>query len=105
MSEKAEKEPVHCDEYVWGMKGGFGKEADALTWFLFVNRQPAVLKYLILGRGIPDPVLFADYKGKRVRVVMASRFGDVGITEDLEAERGYSDRVAVEDLSNFSEEA
>ncbi len=60
------------------------------------------------------PKLFATYKqpdgpggrkGKtrRVRVVMASRFGDVGITRDLMAEHGYNDRVAVETLTDFSE--
>jgi len=40
----------------------------------------------------------------RVKVVMASRFGDVGITGDLTAENGYDLRVPVEALSNFSEE-
>jgi len=32
-------------------------------------------------------------KGTRVKVVMVSRFGDVGITTDLAAENGYSGRV------------
>lgn len=31
--------------------------------------------------------------GTRVNVVMASRFGDVGITDNLEAENGYSLRI------------
>ena len=31
--------------------------------------------------------------GTRVAVVMASRFGDVGITDDLDAEHGYSRRI------------
>jgi hypothetical protein len=31
--------------------------------------------------------------GKRVKVVMASRFGDVGITDDLSAEHGYHYRT------------
>ena len=31
--------------------------------------------------------------GKRVKVVMASRFGDVGITDDLKASRGYHCRI------------
>lgn len=50
-----------------------------------------------------NPKLFADYKGKRIRVIMASRMGDVGLTYDLKSDRGYSVRVFVEDLSNFSE--
>lgn len=32
-------------------------------------------------------------KGTRVKVVMVSRFGDCGITTDLEAENGYISRV------------
>lgn len=52
----------------------------------------------------PKPKLFADHDGKRVRVVMASRFGDVGITTDLAVEHGYSARVAVAALSNFSDQ-
>jgi hypothetical protein len=49
----------------------------------------------------PIPVLLADYKGTRVRVVMASRLGDVGITKILKDENGYTDRVFVQELSNF----
>jgi hypothetical protein len=40
--------------------------------FLLVARAPGH------GRG-KAPTLFATHEGKRVRVVMASRFGDVGI--------------------------
>ena len=32
-------------------------------------------------------------KGQQVKVVMCSRFGDVGITPDLKADRGYIARV------------
>lgn len=31
--------------------------------------------------------------GTRVKIVMSSRLGDVGITEDLTAERGYNLRI------------
>lgn len=41
--------------------------------------------------------------GTRVKIVMVSRFGDVGITENLNAETGYGARVALEDLCDFSE--
>lgn len=44
-------------------------------------------------------------KGTRVKVVMASRLGDVGITKKLDADSGYDLRVAVEHLTNFSGEA
>lgn len=61
----------------------------------------------------PEPVLFATVKidrarasktipsGTRVRVVMASRFGDVGITSNLKAKHGYDMRVLVTDLADF----
>lgn len=52
----------------------------------------------------PAPVLFARHEGCPVRVTMASRFGDVGISEDLDADRGYARRVAVEELTDFSAE-
>jgi hypothetical protein len=42
--------------------------------------------------------------GQRVKIVMVSRFGDVGITEDLNAEVGYGARVQLDDLCNFSNE-
>jgi hypothetical protein len=64
--------------------------------FLVAARAP--------GHGRPGvPRLFATYEGKRVRVVMASRFGDVGITEDLAAETGYTKRLHLPELADFSE--
>lgn len=46
--------------------------------------------------------------GTRVKIVMASRFGDVGITDDLAAEHGYHLRVDIGELEqkfqNFSNE-
>jgi len=93
----SKEKPKHCDDIVYDFNAP--KE---LRWYLFVNRLPAVLKMLAYERGV-NPNLFADYKGKRIRVVMASRFGDVGITENLNAERGYSARVSVEELTNFSD--
>ena len=51
----------------------------------------------------PCPALFATHKGKRVKVVMASSLGDVGITEKLDAENGYSARVLLDHLTDFSD--
>lgn len=39
--------------------------------------------------------------GSTVRIVMVSRMGDVGITENLEATTGYGARLKLEDLTNF----
>lgn len=42
--------------------------------------------------------------GTRVKIVMVSRFGDVGITDDLTAENGYGARVPLDFLCNFKTE-
>lgn len=62
--------------------------------FLRVARAP--------GHGGTAPALYATHGGRRVRVVMASRFGDVGITTDLTAEHGYDQRVMLPELTAFS---
>ena len=90
----------HCDDYI-AVPG----VPRCLQWYLFINRLPAAEKYMCLENGVADPKLFAKYKGKWVRVVMASRFGDVGITEKLDRDYGYSaGRVNVKDLSDFTDE-
>lgn len=88
----------HCDSYIHDFN-----QPMCLRWFIFVNRVPAVDNLLMLANGVKEPKLFADYKGRRVRVTMASRMGDVGITYDLKPETGYEMRVPVSDLSNFSD--
>jgi len=85
----------HCDDYINDLRA-----PKQLRWFLFVERLPAVMRELCREFGV-NPVLYADYDGQRVRVVMASRIGDVGITKDLTAENGYETRVSVEALTNF----
>lgn len=48
-----------------------------------------------------------DYRtlaaGTTVKVVMVSRFGDVGITDNLSAEHGYGARVWLDDLTAKAE--
>jgi hypothetical protein len=94
--EKQEKRTDHCDDYVLDHTAPF-----CLRWWLFVNRLPAIYGSMCKKAGV-KPELYADYKGKRVRVVMASRLGDVGITEDLGASSSYQTRVQLKDLCNFS---
>lgn len=83
----------HCDD-LWAS----GSLPQCAFRYLDIARAPAVKQ---IGKTIPP--LFATHEGKRVRVVMASRFGDVGITEDLTAERGYSKRVFLPELTDFSD--
>lgn len=84
----------HCDEYI-----DDEAQPSCLRAFLDHCRAPAHGMF----QDSPRPKLFADYEGKRVRVTMASRFGDVGITTSLHDEYGYEKRVAVSALSNFSD--
>lgn len=87
----------------------------ALDNYLSFNLRPAIEKYGDMAKGIPEPELYATLttatscrddeflpKGTRVRVVMASRFGDVGITSDLTKTHGYQARVACPALTDFS---
>lgn len=83
-----------CDDYIDDPKA-----PDALRKFLAFARAPAHGQLLPK----PHPTLFADCDGKRVRVTMASRLGDVGVTTDLGRELGYELRVSIDRLSNFSE--
>lgn len=86
----------HCDDYI-------DDEAQprALRDFLRWARSPA--HGMTAPR--PHPRLYATLRGKRVRVTMASRFGDVGVTSQLERDHGYEERVHVEELTDFSAEA
>lgn len=83
-----------CDDYIDDLTA-----PAALRKFLAFARAPAHGQLLPK----PHPRLFADYEGRRVRVTMASRMGDVGITTDFTAELGYERRVPVSQLDNFSE--
>lgn len=85
-----------CDEY---LDDPF--QPECLLWWLAVQRLPAYLWAAAHNMG-GVPKLFADHKGKRVRLTMASRLGDVGITRDLKKEVGYENRVLIKELSNFS---
>jgi hypothetical protein len=89
---------THCDEVIDNFE-----EPDCIRYFLLVNRLPATLKAVVVAmKG--EPVCFASYENKRVRIVMASRFGDVGITHDLKANNGYTKRVSIDELSDFNSE-
>jgi hypothetical protein len=93
-------------------------EYPALKNYLDFYRRPAIEIYADKS---PPPLLFAttakplalriwnghgsdpEFRerplavGTPVKIVMASRFGDVGITDDLNAETGYHLRVMPED--------
>lgn len=94
----------HCDDYI---------DDTAQPWplraFLAYERQPAIDKYqnqrpVLFATYIGTDPLASDCRGRRCRVVMASRFGDVGVRfTDLDRDYGYSIRCAVDALTEFSE--
>lgn len=90
-------ESKHCDDYIHDINA-----PRYLRFFLLWNRMPAADRLLLEEFRTP-PTLFADHEGKRVRVVMVSRLGDVGITRFLDKENGYGTRVFLDKLSNFGE--
>lgn len=89
-----DNEPRHCDDVADDLT-----QPEVLRNFLNWARSPAHG----MTQPPPWPKLFADYNGQRVQVVMASRFGDVGITKDLSDGAPYKMRVSVEDLTNFGD--
>lgn len=74
------------------------------TWpFRFATVKQATKLYEWEGhrrdeRGEPIMVERWIPAGTKVKIVMVSRFGDIGITDDLTAEYGYSARVGLEKL-------
>lgn len=111
---------MHCDDLI-----DDPAQPDCVRKFLAYKRAPAIeqtlsdaelpklfatLKkdvkgqsYLGFWRGTePAMVDVPMTSGQRVRVVMASRFGDVGITPKLEDVRGYAARLFLDDLTDFS---
>lgn len=91
--------PRHCDDCIHDLS-----LPTCLRVWLLVHRLPATDGALLRQAGL-WPRLYADHRGRRVRVTMASRFGDLGISLDLAREDGYEERgVAVDDLANVGAE-
>ena len=79
----------HCDDYT---------EPQCLVDFINHARAPAH------GALLPDPtpLLFATYANQTVRVTMASRFGDVGISRNLQGTSpSYFRRLPIDELTNL----
>lgn len=87
----------HCDQFIMNPKAPM-----TLRWWVFVNRLPAFDQHLCRENGV-DPNLWAKYEGEWVKIVMASRFGDVGLSKDLDAVNGYFVRVPLKMLSGFTD--
>lgn len=81
----------------------FDRDLPALVrGFIALNQGPATETMAIREAGFM-PRLYATYQGRRVRVTMVSRLGDVGISHKDE-EYGYFTRCSIYDLTEFSDE-
>ena len=89
---------MHCDNVIHRRNYPI-----CLRFYILVNRLPVLDKYVIHD-AVGEPKCFATWEGQRVRLVMASRMGDVGITTQLENDHGYEHRVTIDQLSDFSSE-
>jgi hypothetical protein len=54
--------------------------------------------------GYPELDSIEIKAGTTVKIVMVSRFGDIGITEKLDKEHGYGARVNMDDLYDYKKE-
>jgi len=89
----------HCDDYIMDFD-----LPNCIKYYLLINRLPAIDKCVVVEE-VGNPKCFATWEGKRVRLVMASRMGDIGITPHLDQENGYERRVWMDELSDFSKES
>lgn len=88
---------THVDEFIDDYR------ADAYArWVLMHFRLPAhghaFEKFMAGNR------LFCTYEGKRYRVTVASRLGDIGIHSDFAKDHGYTERVSVDQCSAWGAE-
>jgi hypothetical protein len=87
---------THCDDYIPDHK-----QPRCLRAWLLMKRLPA---YEVMLLQSYCPPLYATKKGTRIRVrlTMASRMGDVGITTQITDTHGYEERVPLGHLVDFS---
>lgn len=71
-------------------------------WVLATLKKPVEFRYWEGAKrdatGNPIFVCHTRAVGTSVKIVMVSRLGDVGITDDLNAVNGYAARVLLDDL-------
>ena len=91
---------THCEEFT---------EPQCLVDWVNWERLPALAKIdpvyrsnLAGAEDFKEVPCYATFFGVRVRLVMASRFGDVGITERLTDNVGYQVRIYCDLLTDFS---
>ena len=88
---------THCDAVIDDAENW----PEALRKFVGYHRRPAIEIAADHAKGDFGPELYAtDIRtNERVRVTMASRLGDIGVSSNLDAANGYERRVSVDDLA------
>ena len=79
---------------------------DPDTWpYRYATLKNDLVMHHFAGHSPSGPQFFdvPMQAGSTVKLVMVSRLGDVGITDDLTAEHGYGARVLLEDLQDWRE--
>lgn len=71
------------------------------TWTHRIAKLRAPTAMRLYTNGTPEFVDKLCPAGTRVKIVMVSRFGDVGVTEDLTADVKYTARVTLDELCDF----
>lgn len=74
----------------WPFRFAIVKQPTRLLEWVDRKRDPITYEPIMVERRIPA--------GTKVKIVMVSRLGDVGITDDLTAKTGYLARVFLSDL-------
>ncbi len=88
------KEKPMTESELWNrMMDGKGKGPYLFPQAFATLSRPITLRKWRGHNAVPEYDLIPLLAGTKVRVVMASRFGDVGITDDLAATSGYHYRT------------
>lgn len=90
----------HIDDWIEQVAMFGTDEEKRAAFFFHLKRLPAVMQ-MAFEPEIKQVRLFCTYCGNRYRVTGASRMGDVWITRDFRQERGYENRVDVEQCEDW----
>lgn len=89
---------THVDDWIRRAAGSHDPKLQYAACAMLILRLPATER-MAFGELIRLP-LYCDRNGVRVRVVSASRMGDIGITANLESDKS-EDLVSVDECENW----
>ncbi len=94
-------EEVSVDDFIDSICYSDPSNVKYAKFVLHFMRLPAVYQ-----GGFRDLIsryrLYGNYQGRRVRINVTSRLGDVGIHFDLTKSVGYDERVSLKEITDFS---